>query len=109
MKTLELTQKNTIEMPPYPPSFLDRFMRFIQRLPIPYWWTYLILFILQGVINLVLAWIDGWLPVFKFNAIMLTFPLWQWGTLAIMTYLNTISEATLSSYRPLLNVDDGES
>jgi hypothetical protein len=108
MKTSDLTQKNTIEMPPYPPSFLDRFMRFIQRLPIPYWWTYLILFILQGVINLLLAWIDGWLPVFKFNAIMLTFPLWQWGTLAIMTYLNTISEATLSSYRPLLNVDDGE-
>jgi hypothetical protein len=49
---------------------------------------------------------DGWLPAFTFNALMLIFPLWQWATLAIMTYLNTVSEASLSSFRPLLNLDD---
>src|SRR5215211_1487122 len=50
--------------------------------------------------------VDGWVPVLTFNAIMLIFPLWQWGTLAIMTYLNIVSEASLSSFRPLLNLDD---
>jgi len=99
-------QKNTNEMPPYPSSFIDRLMRFIQRLSIPYWMTYLLLFILGSVINHVLAWIDGWLPVFTFNKLLLVFPLWQWGTLAAITYLNMTSEAILPSFRELLDIDD---
>ena len=81
-------------------------MHFIRRLPIPYWLTYLLLFILESVINHVLAWIDGWLPAFTLNGIMLLFPLWQWGTLAAISYLNITSEATLSSFHPLLGSDD---
>jgi hypothetical protein len=100
------TEQNTDEMQPYSPSFLDRFMRFIQRLPTPYWLTYLLLFILQSVINHVLAWMDGWLPAFTFHGTMLLFPLWQWGTLAAVTYLNMTSDATLSSFSPLLDSDD---
>jgi len=99
-------QKNTNEMHPYPPSFIDRFMRFIQRLPIPYWLTYFLLFILESVINHVWAWIDGWLPVFTFNKLLLVFPLWQWGTLAAIAYLNITSEAILPSFRELLEIED---
>ena len=99
-------QKNTNEMPPYPPSFIDRFMRFIQRLPIPCWLTYLLLFILGSAINHAVAWIDGPLPVFTFNRLLLVFPLWQWGTLAAVTYLNTTSETILPSFRELLEIDD---
>jgi hypothetical protein len=99
-------QKNTNEMPSYPPSFIDRFMRFFQRLSIPYWMTYLLLFILGSVINHVLAWIDGWLPVFTFNKLLLVFPLWQWGTLVAITYLNMASEGMLPSFRELLDIDD---
>jgi len=105
-KTSDPIQQKTRETQPYPPSFLDRFMRFIQRLPIPYWLTYFLLFTLESAINHVLAWMDGWLPAFTFNAIMFIFPLWQWGTLAIITYLNMTSEAALSSFRPLLDVND---
>jgi hypothetical protein len=99
-------QKNTNEMPLYPPSFIDKFMRFFQRLSIPYWLTYLLLFTLESVINHVLAWIDGWLPVSTFNKLLLVFPLWQWGTLAAITYLNITSEAILPSFRELLDIDD---
>lgn len=99
-------QKDTNEMPLYPPSFIDRFMRFIQRLPIPYWLTYFLLFILGSVVNHVLAWIDGWLPVFTFNKLLLVIPLWQWGTLAAITYLNITSETLLPSVRELLDIDD---
>lgn len=105
-KTSNPNQQNIEELQPYPPSFLDRFMRFIQRLPVPYWLTYLLFFVLESTINHVLAWMDGWLPTFTFNGIMLIFPLWQWGTLSIITYLNITSEATLSSFRPLLDIDD---
>ncbi len=60
---------------PSKPSFLDSFMRLIETIPIPYWLTYLILFILQGSLSLVLAWADGWVPAGKFNSIPLIFPL----------------------------------
>ena len=102
----EPIQKNIDAIQPYPPSFLDRFMRFIQRLPIPYGLTYFLLFVVESALNHILSWRDGWLPAFTFSPILLLFPLWQWGTLAIMTYLNATSEAALSSFRPLLDVDD---
>lgn len=81
-------------------------MRFFQRLSIPYWLTYLLIFTLESVINHVLAWIDGWLLVFTFNKLLLVFPLWQWGTLAAITFLNVTSEAILPSFRELLDFDD---
>ena len=99
-------QKNTNEMPLYPPSFIDRIMRFFQRLSVPYWLTYLLLFALESVINHVLAWIDGWLPVFTVNKLLLVSPLWQWGTLAAITFLNVTSEAIIPSFRELLDIDD---
>lgn len=99
-------RENAGEMPPYPPSLIDRLMRFFQRLPIPYWLAYLLLFILISSLNHVLAWVDGWLPAFTFTRILLVFPLWQWGTLAVITYLNLTSEATLSGFRPLLDSDE---
>ena len=44
---------------PYPPSYLDRFMDFVQRLPVPYWLTYLLLFILESAVFHLFAW-GGW-------------------------------------------------
>jgi hypothetical protein len=105
-KIPDKTQKNAGNLLPYSPSFIDKFLRFIQRLPIPYWMTYLLLFILESILNHVLAWIDGWLPAFNFNTLLLLFPLWQWGTLASITYLNHTSETTLSNFRPLLDKDN---
>jgi hypothetical protein len=102
----DTTPENTSVAMPYAPSFLDRFMRFVQHLPIPYWLTYSLLFLVQSVINHSLAWLDGWLPAFSFNSILLLFPAWQWGTLAIITFLNKTSETAISSFHPLLNVND---
>lgn len=95
----------TAKFEPYPPSFVDRFMRFIERLPIPYWLTYLALFVLQSTAFHVLGWIDGWLPAYAFSPILLLFPLWLWGPLAIITYLNSISRQAVSDFGPLLNLE----
>ena len=81
-------------------------MRFIERLPWPYWLTYLALFFLQGLLFHVLAWIDGWLPVFAFNPILFVFPLWQWGPLALMTHLNRVALEALAGFSPLLDLDE---
>ena len=101
-----LSQQTAGVTKPSMPSFVDRFLTFVQQLPVPYWLTYLTFFILQSGLNHVLAWIDGWLPVYGFNPILLIFPLWLWGPLAIMTYLDLISEEVLSSFSPLLDIDE---
>ena len=101
---LELTQDRVGQAVPHPPSFIDRFTDFIQSLPIPYGLTYLLLFILESGIILILSWIDGWLPAFEFDPIVLTFPLWIWGLLAIITYLDSLSLQALSEFGPLLDI-----
>ncbi len=98
--------KEPIQTRPYAPSFLDRFMGFVERLPWSYWLTYLGLFFLQCLILHALAWIFGWLPVFSFSSIILLFPLWQWGPLALMTHLNRVAQAALTGFSPLLQVDE---
>lgn len=106
MRTTDLMQKEPGESIPYPPSFVDRLMDFVVRLPIPYWLTYLLLLILQVSLIHVLAWIDGWLPPFTFSRLLFTFPVWTWIPLALMTYLDQVSLEALSSFRPLLDVDE---
>jgi len=91
---------------PYAPSFIDSLMGLVERLPGPYWLTYLALFVLQSSALHVLAWIDGWLPAYTFAPILLMFPLWLWGPLTIMSYLNSIAREALDSFRPLLDLDE---
>jgi len=90
----------------YPPSYLDRVMDAIKRLPIPYGLLYLLFFLLESVLVHVVAWLDGWIPPFTFAPINLLYPVWTWGPLAIITYLDTVAVAALSSFRPLLPVQD---
>jgi hypothetical protein len=96
------------QIPPYPPSFVDRFMNFIERLPFPYWLTYLLLFIIQSTLMHILAWIDGWIPAYSFNPLLLLFPVWQWLPLAMITYLDSVSIQSLSIFSPLLDVEEAE-
>ena len=65
------------QMLPYPPSFLDRFMDSVERLPVPYWLTYLLLFILQSSLVHIAAWLDGWLPAYRLDPLLFLFPAWQ--------------------------------
>jgi hypothetical protein len=99
-------QNNLSVTKSYAPSFLDKFMDFIQRLPFPYWLTYLLLITLQGAIFHVLAWLDGWLPAYTLSMLLLLFPLWLWGPMAIMTYLNLTSQTALSKFSQLLDIDE---
>jgi len=100
----QLAQQEIGLVIPYPPSFIDRLTDLIQRLPIPYGLTYLLLFILESAMMLVLSWIDGWLPAYQFDPIVLLFPLWLWGPLAFVTYLDSLSLRVLSEFGPLLDV-----
>ncbi len=90
----------------YPPSLLDRFMILIQRLPIPYWLTYLLLFLLQSALMHVLGWLHGWPAPYQSDPILFLFPVWQWVPFAIMTHTNSVSLQALSNFSPLLDVEE---
>lgn len=91
----------------FPLSFVDRFTQFVRRQPIPYGLTYFLLFLLEGLIFHVFSWIDGWLPVYKIDPIAFMYPLWLWGPLAFITYLDSLSLRALEEFAPLLDLDDG--
>lgn len=91
---------------PYPPSFVDWLMDSVERLPVPYYVTYGVLFVVESALLHVVAWTDGWLPAYSFSAFAVVFPLWLWGPLALMTYLNAVSLDALTSFRPLLDISD---
>lgn len=106
MSTIEQTQFASSGIWIYPPSYIDKFMRFIQRLPAPYWLIYLLFFLLQVLINHVISWAEGWVSLFTFDRILFLYPVWQWIPLIIMTFLNITSLAAIQSFRPLLEIDD---
>jgi hypothetical protein len=91
---------------PYRPSFVDGLMGFVQRLPVPYLLTYLLLFLFDSALFHIVAWVDGWLPAYQFSRFALMFPMWLWGPLAIMTYLNSVSVEALTNFRPLVDIPD---
>src|SRR3990170_3749397 len=93
---------------PYSPSWIDRLMSWVQRLPLPYGTTYGILFVVEVVTLHVLSWVDGSLPLFHFHPLYLLFPLWLWGPLAIMTYLDEVALHALREFQPLLGKHEDE-
>ena len=51
-------------------------MDFVQRQRVPYWLTYLCFLVVEVALLHILAWVDGWMPIFSFNPIMAVFPIW---------------------------------
>ena len=99
---------STPEALPYPMSWIDRLMLIVERLPVPYWVTYSLLFSAEVVIQHIIGWVDGSLPRFSFQVLYLLFPLWIWGPLAIMTFLDKVALHALREFRPLLRKEDSE-
>lgn len=106
MSTIDQTQFTSAGAGRYQSSYIDKFMRFVQRLRVPYWLVYLALFFAQALINHIVSWLEGWIPLFTFDRILLLYPVWQWIPLIIMTFLNDTSLAAIQNFRPLLDLDD---
>jgi hypothetical protein len=89
----------------YSPSWIDRFRAAVGRLPVPYWFVYLLLFIGELLVIHAVAWITGTVQYPGFDAALISFPIWLWGSLAVMTYLDRVALDALRAYRPLLAGD----
>lgn len=86
-------------------SWIDRVMDAVERLPVPYWLVYLILFFLEaGLFNLI-GWQGSWVKPYTLEPLNFLFPLWLWATLTFMTYLDGVAKQSLRTFAPLLEED----
>ncbi len=103
--TMAIPTSNTL---PYTPSWINRLLRSVERLPFAYWWTYLLLAMVESLVVHIAAWLDGTAPLWTLHPIFLVFPFRTWLALACMTYLNHQATEALHRFRPLLDSDDEE-
>lgn len=78
--------------PSYPPSVVDRFMAWADRLPGPVWALYLLLLLTLIVIVNGFAWLDGSQQPGTFDLYRTSLPVYPVGVLALMHYLNRVAK-----------------
>lgn len=93
---------------PYPPSWLDRLTRWIERLPGSPWVFYVVLGGAGYLAASALRWLDGRQPIGAFDPMPPPFLLWVVGILALHHYLDDYARQALARFRPLLQVDQAE-
>lgn len=90
----------------YKASWIDRLMAAVQKLPMPYWLTYLILGLAETVLLQCIVWLAVPEKRFVVQLESAIFPLWTWGVLALMTALNHEALTGLHRFHPLLDSDE---
>ena len=93
---------------PYPPSWIDRLIHWIDRLPIPAWLFYVLCMLMYILVISTTLWIDGSVPFGKVGSIPGIFPPSLFAFLALYHYLTRIGARSLLAFRPLLNVSETE-
>jgi hypothetical protein len=94
------------EASPYPPSWVDRFTAWVERLPAPAWIYYLALWLVLYIIQFATQWTNGAAgsphPFHLLFAGAIPF------YLALIHYLDRTADAALSRFRPVLDCSDIE-
>ncbi len=88
--------------PPYPPSWLDTLVRWVQTVPGPSWLLYAAAIAVFALLNNAVFWIDGslapwtFLPVRGIDAGLSVLPI------ALYHYLSLTAERSFAAFRPIL-------
>jgi hypothetical protein len=90
----------------YPPSWVDRVAASVEGMRIPYWLLCLLLFTLEFLLIHVITWLDGSTPFPSLKIVFVNPPLWTWGSLALIIYLDRVAVEALQKFKPLLEVDN---
>ncbi|TFH15157.1 hypothetical protein E4H04_08895 [Candidatus Bathyarchaeota archaeon] len=92
----------------YPPSWLDRFTEWVERLPGRSWLFYPTLGLVLALVPTVAHWADGSYPIGTFNAFHIWLAVQAPFFLALIRYLDVAAEAALRDFRPALEVSEEE-
>jgi hypothetical protein len=93
---------------PYPPSWIDRLIQWIDRLPGPAWVFYLVSTLALTVLINVVLWVDGSVPFGSYGSFQGIFPPFVFYFLGLYHYLTRAGSRSLQAFRPLLQADETE-
>jgi len=93
---------------PYPSSWVDKLVEWIDRLPGPTWMYYVGATLVLALLTSIVLWIDGSVPVGSYGSIEGIFPPFVFYFLGLYHYLTRFGSRSLRAFRPLLEVGDEE-
>jgi hypothetical protein len=99
--------KSTVH--PYSPSWIDRFFDWVERLPIPKYLFFLLLYVIAVVGHHAILWSQGLLPTGEFSQSLL-FSVYMWGFLqvAAYSYLRNAANDAITKFKLALNLSAPE-
>ena len=92
----------TAFVPPYPPSWVDRFTDAVERLPIPWWSVYLIFALVLEAIQVMILWRDGIFTTFGVQFFQFFFPVNYVLATFLMHAFDRRAMTALERFRPTL-------
>ena len=92
-------------VPPYPPSWVDRFSERVDRLPIPWWSFYLILALVLEAIQVAILWREGIFAAYGVHFFQLFFPVNYVLAAFLMHTFDRRAASSLGRFLPALRED----
>ena len=94
-------------LPPYPPSWVDRFTDWVERLPIPWWLFYLIVGLLLEAFQVYVLWSGGVFKAFGVQFFQLYFPVNYVLAVFLMHAFDRRARTAIERFRPALRTGVG--
>lgn len=91
----------------YPPSWVDRLVDWIDRLPGPPWAAYVVMSLLLIIGYAAIQWASGAYPIGTFHRIHVFLGIGIPFTLALLHYLDRYTDAAFTRFRPALDAPPG--
>jgi hypothetical protein len=93
---------------PYPPSWFDRLIAWVEDLPGPAWLFYSLSTLAMALLINAVFWIDGSAPAGTIDPVNTSFAIFVVYWPVLYRYLTGVGSRALRTFRPLLDADDGE-
>jgi hypothetical protein len=101
-------QKGLPDSPSYSPSWFDRFMTWVRRLPGPNWLAYLVMVGLLAGVSVIIQMLENLSQPIVLQPIYLLTLFQIFYVLTLLDFINKRAEKALESYRPILQGDESQ-
>jgi len=92
----------------YKPSWVDKVVDLVERLPLPSWFVYLLLYAVEVLIIHFIYWIDGSTGWGEIRVDAILDAIWIPLSLSALHYLNAVARKILKEFRPMMECEDDE-
>ena len=95
-----------VSVRPYAPSWLNRLLDWIDRLPGPAWLAYGVVAVLSSVAGHFALWNAGLLPLWQFDPVQVFWGVYLPAQLWIIRHLDGVARSAFDAFRPAVDLDD---